>query len=272
MTIKTNLNTTLQYPNQVWSWFVTEFPADYTKLPEERCDEARLGKKLVQLDDLFGYLILPDNQTVSITTNELSINGENGLYGKGLLLKDEESNRLVCGSMTIVDKSMEKVAIANFNTPIAGNVHFRWYSTRDSHGDMLISSDLYHSRNVEHFNKTTADFTEHHWKIYVTDILDTDNDRSQENCNILQLVFDPQVRGDGKAIGDIDARLGKVKISTDYSKRRYTTLFRDDQLILLPNDLSGPQRRLYLVIFENKHPDSFLACAKIRYEHPITAK
>lgn len=167
---------------------------------------------------------------------------------------------------------MEKVAVANFNTPIGGNVYFRWYSTRDSHGDMLIRTDLYHTRNVEHFNKTITDFTEHHWKIYVTDILDSDNDRSQENCNILQLVFDPQVRGNGKAIGDIDNRLGMLKISTDYNKNRYTTLYRDEQLILLPSDLTGPQRRLYLVIFENKHPDSFLACAKIRYEHPIAAK
>lgn len=168
------------------------------------------------------------------------------------------------------DKSQEKIAIARFNSPIAGNVYFRWFSTKDNHSDMLISTDLYHSHKKEKYGKY-VDFTEHSWKIYVTDIFD-DSDRSEENCNILQLVFDPENRGNGKALGDIDGRLGKVKVSTNYNKKKYKTLYQDNELILLPSDLTGPQRRLYVVIFEKKHPDVYLACAKIRYDHPVHSR
>lgn len=42
--ILTNLSTTLQYPDQVWSWFVTEYPVDYVEI-ENRCNENHLGKE-----------------------------------------------------------------------------------------------------------------------------------------------------------------------------------------------------------------------------------
>lgn len=242
---------------------------DYTQL-ENRCTDAKLGKTLVNLDNVYGYLMLPDNATSEFTSDELKIVGKEGLYGKSISLGNVDNNRVICASIVMVDKTKEKTAIARFNSPISGNVYFRWFSTKDNHSEMLITSDLYRVADVEKMNQT-VDFTEHVWKIYVTDILDT-KDRSEENCNILQIVFDPETRGNGKAVGDIDARLGKVKVSTDYNKRRYKTVFRDSELILLPSDLTGPQRRLYLVIFESKHEDSFLACAKIRYDHPTTAK
>lgn len=196
--------------------------------------------------------------------------GDNGLYGKGLLFKNAENNRRTCATLVIVDKTVEKSAVAKFNSPVAGNVHFRWILTKNNQSDMLIISDLYHVRNTENYDRR-SEFTEHSWKLFVTDILDSDND-SSDNCNILQLVFDPAAVGNGKAMGDVDSRLGKVKISTDYNRYKFKKLHRDHELILLPSDLTGPQRRLYLVIFENKHPDSFLACAKIRYDHPVNAK
>ncbi|RZC33023.1 uncharacterized protein BDFB_010701, partial [Asbolus verrucosus] len=266
--IITDLNTTLEYPNQVWSWSVVEFPVDYSDL-ENRCDGAKLGKSLVNLDEIYGYLILPDNKTTEFTTNDLKINGNLGIYGKSILLREVESNKKICATITIVDKSQEKIAVARFNSPISGNVYFRWFSTKDNHSDMLIMTDLYQVANKEN-NSKSIPFTEHVWKIYVTDILDSEKDRP--DCNILQLVFDPDNTGNGNALGDIDSRLGKVKVSTNYNKNRYKTLFRDDKLILLPSDLTGPQRRLYLVIFERKHQDTFLACAKIRYDHPTNAK
>ncbi|KAJ3625819.1 hypothetical protein MTP99_016359 [Tenebrio molitor] len=264
--IVTDLNATLEYPNQVWSWAVVEFPVDYSEL-EGRC--ARLGKGLVNLDDVYGYLVLPDNSTSEFSTTELSVNGDAGIYGKSLLLRDLESNRRICATITMVDKTQEKIAVARFNSPVAGNVYFRWFSTKDNHNDMLITTDLYQVANKEN-NSRTLSLTEHSWKIYVTDILDADKDRN--DCNILQLVFDPDNTGKGKALGDVDSRLGKVKISTDRTQNRYKTLYRDEQLILLPSDLTGPQRRLYLVIFERKHEDAFLACAKIRYDHPVNSK
>lgn len=136
---------------------------------------------------------------------------------------------------------------------------------------MLITTDLYHVRDVEKHERKVK-FTQHSWKIFVTDILDSENDKGENNCNILQLVFDPQIKGEGRAMGDIDKRVGRVKISTDYYRNKYKSFYRDDELILLPSDLTGPHRRLYLVVFETKHQDSFLACAKIRYVHPTNAK
>lgn len=228
-----------------------------------------MGKALVNLDEIYGYLILPDNATSEILTQDLKINGDTGLYGKSIVLRNLDTNRKICASITMLSKNNEKTAVARFNSPISGNVYFRWFLTKDNHSDMLITTDLYHVANPEN---TTKPFTEHSWKIYVTDILDSRNDKSEINCNVLQLVFDPESRGEGKAIGDIDGRLGKVRVAVDYSRNRYKTLFRDQELILLPSDLTGPQRRLYLVVFESKHEDSFLACAKIRYDHPITSR
>ncbi|CAG9822020.1 unnamed protein product, partial [Phaedon cochleariae] len=268
--ITTDLKTTLEYPNQVWSWYVSEFPVDYSEL-EDRCDADKLGKELINLDDTFGYLIMPENQTTDCITKDLQINGSLGLYGKSLLLKNLDTKRSICASINLVDKSKEKTAVARFHTPFAGSVYFRWFTDKNNHSDMLITTDLYHVHDKENHNKTTP-YTEHFWKIYVTDILETDKDRQEDNCNILQLVFDPDDQGVGKALGDIDSRLGKIKVSTDYNKYKFKTLFRDEELVLLPSDLTGPQRRLYLVLFENKHEDVFLGCAKIRYDHPINAR
>ncbi|XP_044755346.1 uncharacterized protein LOC123314251 [Coccinella septempunctata] len=268
--IEANLETTLQYPSQVWSWSLNEFPVDYT-ITENRCENEILGKPLVNLDDVLGYLILPDNKSFEHVTNNLTLGGDSGIYGKSILLRNVDTNRRICASITMTDKTKEKTAVARFNSPISGDVYFRWFSTKDNQSDMLITTDLYHVRNKENHNKRALDFTQHKWKIYATDILDSEHDRSEQNCDILQLVFDPDNRGKGKSMGDIDQRLGKVKIALDHNKRKFKTLFRDDQLSLLPNDLSGPQRRLYLVIFEKNHEDVFLACANIRYEHPINA-
>ncbi|XP_076266542.1 superoxide dismutase family protein Rsod [Rhynchophorus ferrugineus] len=267
--INTDLQPTLEYPNTVWAWYITEFPVDYS-LIEDRCSGERLGKNLMTLDDLFGYLVIPDNQTSEFSSKSLTISGENGIYGKSILLQEVETNRRVCGSINIVDKSQEKVAVARFNSPVAGNIYFRWFSTNDNHSEMLVTTDLYHSHKKEKYEKYLTS-TEHHWKIYVTDIFDL-TDRSEVNCNILQLVFDPQNRGSGQAMGDIDVRLGKVKVSTNYNRNKFKILYRDSDLMLLPSDITGPQRRLYVVIFEKKHDDVFLACAKIRYDHPVHSR
>lgn len=269
ITVTTDLNTTLEYPKQVWSWWVTEFPVDYSEL-DNRCEKYKLGKRIINMEDSFGYLILPENQTTEYFTSELSFAGPLSLYGKSLVFKNMDTNTIICSSLIMVDKTKEKTAVARFTTPVAGDVYFRWFSTKDNHSDMLIMTDLYHVQNKENFTKTQQ-LTEHIWKIYVTDILESES-RHEGNCDILQLVFDPDGNGTGKGIGDIDTRLGKVKISTDYNKYKFKSLLRDPDLILLPSDLTGPQRRLYLVLFEKKHEDVFLACAKIRYDHPVNTK
>lgn len=268
--ITTDLQPTLEFPFQIWSWYITEFPVDYSDV-ENRCDAAKLGKKLINLEDTFGYLVIPDNATVKYKTSDLKTNGPLGLYGKSVLLKNVESEKEICASIVMIDKSKEKTAVAKFSTPVAGDIYFRWFSTKDNHSEMLITTDLYHVHNKENFTKSSK-FTEHKWKIYVTDILESDNERHKDNCDILQLAFDPDDKGEGKGYGDVDVRLGKLKVSTDYNKYKFKRLYRDEELILLPGDLTGPQRRLYIVIFESKHEDVFLGCSKIRYEHPINAR
>jgi hypothetical protein len=78
----------------------------------------------------------------------------------------------------------------------------------------------------------------------------------------LQTIYDPQNYGSGNSIGDIDLRVGKLNISEDIQKTNVRQLFRDEKLQLLPSDLNGPSRKLYVVIID--HKNEFLACAKIR--------
>nr|CAI5853950.1 unnamed protein product [Callosobruchus analis] len=267
MKISTDLKPTLEYPNQIWSWYVTEFQVDYAEL-DNRCTNEKLGKRLVNLEDIFGYLLIPDNSTTEFTSDQIHFTGPTGLYGKSLLLMNVETNGVICASILMVDKSKESSATARFSSPVSGNVHFRWLQSNDSsHSDLMITADLYHVHNKENVSKSLQ-YTEHSWKVYVTDVLESDNDRHEDNCNILQLVFDPDDRGPGKSVGDLDSRLGKLKVSRNYNRYKFKRLYRDAELDLHP----GPQRSLYLVLLERKHEDIFLACAKIRYDKPIGAR
>lgn len=116
-------------------------------------------------------------------------------------------------------------------------------------------------RNIHsHFDPSLT--SSHSWKIYTTDIFDQTTDRIEENCNVLQVIYDPQNYGKGNSIGDIDLRVGKLNISEDIQKLSIRQVFRDDKLHLLPADLNLPSRKLYVVITD--HKNDFLACAKIR--------
>jgi hypothetical protein len=100
-------------------------------------------------------------------------------------------------------------------------------------------------------------------------------DKSRENCNFLQLVFDPVFSTTpGQAVGDLDSRIGKVKVSGDprLPLSPVAGVYHDSGLTSLSVDLLSGQRSLYLVIFDARHHDSFLACAKIREVHPVVLK
>lgn len=84
-------------------------------------------------------------------------------------------------------------------------------------------------------------------------------------------MFDPQNYGTGKSIGDIDLRVGKLKIGSDANKKEYQT-FDDDKFILFPADLTTSSRKLYVVIHDVKNPSKFIACAKIRIAEPRITK
>ncbi|KAL6264113.1 hypothetical protein P5V15_004191 [Pogonomyrmex californicus] len=264
--IRYSLKPTLQYPDQQWLWSVTQFPVDYTII-DGRCDEQHIGKSIIDLTEKVGPLELPTNQTGSIEVADLSLTGQMGLWGKSLVLKDNYSPRTICASITVLERNIEKFATARFYGPVAGTVLFRWLGGQVGNDtDTIIHTNLYH---VHKQKLQSLKYTEHHWKIYVTDILETGKDKN--NCNILQNVFDPNNSGDEKSIGDIDVRLGKVKVAID-TKEKYKTFYRDPELSLLPTDLLGPHRHLYLVIFHPVHEDSFLACAKINHRKSIHTK
>lgn len=73
--IISKVETTLQYPDQVWSWGVRKFPVDYTDMDaEERCSLAKLGEEVMSFDDDLGFLILPGNET-STWINEMQLIG-----------------------------------------------------------------------------------------------------------------------------------------------------------------------------------------------------
>ncbi|XP_062551258.1 uncharacterized protein LOC134216338 [Armigeres subalbatus] len=261
--ISSDLETTLQYPDQAWSWGVYQLPVDYTIVDgRERCDVKQLGEQLWSFDDDLGFLTLPGNESVS-WLNDIPLTGEKGLWGKSLMLFDPNNGFRVCATITTRDGSQDHIAEARFSSPITGSIYFRWLAAKETHhSDTLIYSNLFHIREQSR-KLNNPPFTEHSWKIYVTDILENDN--AEENCNKLQLVFDPQVQGAGKAIGDIDVRLGNLKITTNSQKSKIPQLFNDRDLVLLPSDLYGPSRKLYVVIFDPVHPDTFLACSKIRH-------
>lgn len=62
--IKSSLETTLQYPDQVWSWGVHQLPVDYAEPdPHRRCHLANLGTQIINFDNELGYLVLPGNET-----------------------------------------------------------------------------------------------------------------------------------------------------------------------------------------------------------------
>lgn len=273
--IKSKLETTLQYPEQVWSWVVRKFPVDYTNInPSLRCELSYLGDEVVNFDNDLEYIVLPGNES-SVWYKNMQLIGQFGIWGKSLVLTEVNSNVRICATITTIQMSVEHMAEARFNTPIAGSVYFRWLAPSDAlPGDTLIYSDLYHiQQQFALENQMRVDVsTRHHWKIYVTDILKNDHHRSEDNCNFLQQVFDPNGKGAGQGIGDLDNRLGQLRVATNALQNPQRVVFRDEKLALLPSDLSIPHRTLYLVIFDHQHPDNFLACTKIRRVQQLTYK
>ncbi|XP_075986340.1 superoxide dismutase family protein Rsod isoform X1 [Anticarsia gemmatalis] len=268
ISIRTNLKPTLQYPDGVWRWTIHEFPVDYRYLTEDRCSDAHLGKEVIDLTEELGYLIIPGKDHAEFESKH-TLTGPKGLWGKSIVFETAERDRIICASILSTDKTYEKNAIAKFTSPVAGTLHFRWLSAREIDDyDSYIQADLYHTKAVTE----KGPFTEHKWKLFVTDIFDADKGNYEDNCNVLQLVFDPENSGDGMSVGDLDSRLGLIKIASDANVMKTKTLFKDEVINVLRNDMEVTRRSLYVVIYDNKHSDSFLACAKLRPIQPKSTK
>lgn len=64
--IRSNVETTLQYPDQLWSWGIHEMPTDYRELQlDRRCHLSRFGQKLMEFDEHLGYLQMPGNESTT---------------------------------------------------------------------------------------------------------------------------------------------------------------------------------------------------------------
>lgn len=268
ISIRTKLKPTLQFPDGVFKWSIHEFPVDYTDVSSDRCSELNLGRELIDLTEELGYLIIPGKDHAEFES-KIPLFGLNGLWGKSLVLETAERDRIICSSIHSSDKQQERYATAKFTSPVAGTLNFRWISVNEfDESDSYIISDLYHTKAVS----DKMEHTMHKWKIFVTDIFDSDKGNHEDNCNVLQLVFDPENAGDGMSVGDLDSRLGLVKVATDANKRKVRTLYKDDVINMLRSDMEVTKRSLYVVVYDNRHPDSFLGCAKLRSIPPKSTK
>lgn len=90
-------------------------------------------------------------------------------------------------------------------------------------------------------------------------------DKSRGTCNFLNLIYDPvSVAGRGP-VGDLSARLGPVPVGKLHVRH-------DPALETIEPGLLNSLRSLYFVIFDHKHPDSYLSCSKLRLIEPSIAK
>ncbi|XP_022116350.2 uncharacterized protein LOC110994148 [Pieris rapae] len=267
VSIRTNLKPTLQYPDGVWRWTIHEFPVDYRDISNDRCSEENLGRELIDLTDELGYLVIPGKDHAEFESKNALI-GPNGLWGKSIVLETAERDRVICASIFSTEYQHEQHAFAKFTAPIAGTLHFRWISSKEyDEADSYIQADLYHTKAVQE-----KEFTQHKWKLFVTDIFDADKGNHEDNCNVLQAVFDPENSGDGMTVGDLDSRLGLIKVASDPNVQKTRKLYKDEVLNILRNDMEVTKRSLYVVIYDSKHSDSFLACAKLRLMLPKSTK
>lgn len=185
------------------------------------------------------------------------------------MLQNLDSGAHICATLATIEENIDHVAEARFHGPIAGSIFFRWLTAKDtSHRENLITSNLFHVTNITE----SAAFTSHAWKIFVTDIFETNADKTQVNCNVLQLIYDPNDAGAGKSLGDIDVRVGEIKVAKNVHRQEIKQSLTDDELILLPSDLTGPHRQLFVVVYDNLHANRFLACAKIHNVRTRIAK
>lgn len=82
--VESSLETTLQHPDQIWSWNVHQLPVDYTEANgNRRCSASNLGKQLISFDESLGFLILPGNESSTWNT-KIDLTGKLDLSEKKL--------------------------------------------------------------------------------------------------------------------------------------------------------------------------------------------
>ncbi|XP_014242345.1 uncharacterized protein LOC106662638 [Cimex lectularius] len=225
-----------------WKWSVRELPIDYSQL-ENRCQESRLGPVILDLTSMFGELT-NISQSISTRNDQVPLTGKSGIWSRSLLLQSSAGQR-ACATIVASGNSSVKVAEAHFagENDISGRILIEWFGS-SSASDAVFYTDLYHAK------KRLA--TEHDWRIYTTDILESEADKAKADCNSLQVI-----------LMELTTRVGKVRVGE-------RMLIRDSDL---PHtDIGNPKRIHYIVIMDNIHPETFLNCARIIPKPPTLLK
>ncbi|XP_048486414.1 uncharacterized protein LOC105383835 [Plutella xylostella] len=256
-------------PEVTWRWSVHEFPVDYSDITQNRCSQKHLGREIVALKDQTGYL---DHlgQNIPEFYSSVPLTGRSGLWGRSLVLETSASTKVLCSSMfSAEDMMLETHAVATFTSPIFGSVHFRWLDARKcNEEDAFVIADLYHIKDV----KVREKFTLHKWKVFLTDTYDSDERNFADDCNILDSIFTVDDSDLGTRIGDLDRHMGLIKISTDASKAKFKTMFRNPVLDVLRDYVVKGNSSVYLVIYDHVYQKKFLACTKLRKIPPRSYK
>lgn len=75
--VKAFLETTIQYPEQSWTWGVHQNPVDYSIIdPVKRCNLDHVGPQIMSFDDVLGFLVLPGNESSVWDDVKLNLTGE----------------------------------------------------------------------------------------------------------------------------------------------------------------------------------------------------
>lgn len=62
----------------------------------------------------------------------------------------------------------------------------------------------------------------------------------------MQILYDPTNQGEGKSIGDLDERLGKIRVGSKDGRHYAKQMFVDHSLVLSLSEYAGKTRRVYV--------------------------
>ncbi|XP_071538692.1 LOW QUALITY PROTEIN: uncharacterized protein [Panulirus ornatus] len=249
-----------------YSWAIHEWPVRYDI--KRRCSTSELGSKKWDLSRLFGKLTLPQNASARFETDQLDLVGDDSIWSRSLRISGK---RTTCSNLHGVGG--ERTYESKFLSPIGGSIWLRTWAW-----DVGVASDVGETKGTQTilfsdvFNTADDDPVtgEHNWSIFITDILDEQEDRP--SCNFLSRIYDPEGRErceDGKCpLGDLTNSHGLLKVGSRRS--RFSRKLYSSTKMVLPN-LSGP-RKLYLAVMGTLHPDHLWACAKLREIKPKSAR
>lgn len=290
ITISANISVAKEYKGE-YSWGIYEFPIDYS-LPDY-CHSRMLGRKpIINLDTTLNKLVLDNTEasedaaeleegtapaepdTIQIykefTSSAVGLIGKDAIWGRSLVLEGPSRSR-ICATVTPkIGEHQVKAAEARFTSPVAGSVWFNTLSRGDSVETKIFTNLVHVAGQVKS--------SSHKWQIFITDVLDTDDDIQGKTCDFLQILYDPANKnGDGCSEqepakcreGDLTGKFGTVRVGRRESM--FTKSHFTDLNLELP-ELEGRARSLFLVLYDEEHPETYLACSKIRDIKPRVAK